>query len=199
MSLTPIDIKAARAALSSGKNPDIFVFDLDYTLWPFDCEKDMIGPFYSNSDGVYDYRVYDSRHQLVNTYRDVPDIMAVLYDANIPVAFLSRNPSHASLEQLLKTIPMQTMKGPMSLWYAMPDRKYFQAYSTMGAKRGKNLHFATLSKLTNVPFENMLFFDDLPENIHYARKQGTTSIELNLQCGLTWTSFFDGLTQWRAR
>jgi magnesium-dependent phosphatase 1 len=194
MSLTPIDIAAARAALASGKNPDIFVFDLDYTLWPFDCDKNVVGPFYRNQDGVY-----DSKQRQANPYIDVPDIMATLYDANIPVAFLSRNPSYASLEQLLKTIPMQTMKGPKSLWDAMPNRNYFQAYSTMGANRGKNLHFATLRRLTNVHFEHMLFFDDLPENIHYARKQGTTSIELNLQRGLTWSSFFDGLAQWRAR
>ena len=194
MSLTPIDIAAAQAALASGKNPDIFVFDLDYTLWPFDCDKNVVGPFYRNQDGVY-----DSKQRQANPYIDVPYIMATLYDANIPVAFLSRNPSYASLEQLLKTIPMQTANGPKSLWDAMPNRNYFQAYSTMGANRGKNLHFATLHRLTNVPFEHMLFFDDLPENIHYARKQGTTSIELNLQRGLTWSSFFDGLAQWRAR
>jgi magnesium-dependent phosphatase 1 len=185
---------APKDALVAGKNPDIFVFDLDYTIWPFDCDKDVIGPFYRNPQGVY-----DSSQHWANPYYDVPAIMATLYDAGIPVAFLSRNPSHASIEQLLKTIPMQTAKGTLSLWDAMPNRNYFHAFSTVGANKGKTLHFATLHRLTNVAFENMLFFDDLPQNIHYARKQGTTSVELDLRRGLNWMSFLQGLTLWRAR
>ena len=184
---------APEEALAAGKNPDIFVFDLDYTVWPFDCDKDVFAPFYRNPQGVY-----DSTQRWANPYRDVPDIMATLYDAGMKVAFLSRNPSDDSIEQLLRAIPMQTAKGTLSLWDAMPNRNYFHAYSS-GANKGKNLHFATLRKLTNVPFENMLFFDDLPQNIHYARKQGTTSVELDLRRGLSWMSFLKGLTLWRAR
>lgn len=181
-------------ALAIGKNPKIFVFDLDYTIWPFDCEKDVFAPFYRNPQGVF-----DSQQHWANPYYDVPAIISTLYNAGIPVAYLSRNPSHESVEQLLRAIVMPTLDGKRSLWDAMPNRNYFHAYSTLGANKGKNPHFAALRELTGVAFEDMLFFDDLPQNIYYARKQGTTSIVLNLRRGLTWKGFLDGLTLWRAR
>ena len=181
-------------ALAIGKNPDIIVFDLDYTIWPFDCDKDVFAPFYRNPQGVF-----DSRQRWANPYYDVPAIIAALYNAGIPVAYLSRNPAEESIEELLRAITMNTLDGKRSLWDAMPNRKYFHAYSTLAGNKGKDPHFASLRELTGVPFEKMLFFDDLPQNIHYARKQGTVSVELNLRRGLTWKSFLEGLGQWRAR
>jgi len=180
-------------ALAMGKNPSIFVFDLDYTIWPFDCDKDVFAPFYRNPHGVF-----DMRHRWANPFYDVPAIISTLYNAGIPVAYLSRNPSYESVEQLLRAITMNTHDGKRSLWDAMPSRDYFHAYSS-GTTNGKDLHFAALQNKTGVSFENMIFFDDHPHNIKYARLQGTTSIQLNLRCGLNWNVFLEGLSLWRAQ
>lgn len=182
------------AALKMGKNPALIVFDLDFTLWPFDCDKDVIAPYTRNEQGVI-----DSRGRWANPYVDVVGILGTLYHAKIPVAFASRNPSSESIKALLRTIPMPTNEGEKTLWDVLPNEDYFHAYSTLGANRGKDPHFAALKMVTGVEFSDMLFFDDLPQNIQYAREQGTTSVFLDQQRGLTWVAFLRGIAEWRAR
>jgi magnesium-dependent phosphatase 1 len=181
------------AALKMGKNPGLIVFDLDFTLWPFDCDKDVIAPYTRNEQGVM-----DSRGRWANPYVDVAGIIGTLYHAKIPIAFASRNPSSESIKALLRTIPMATNEGEKTLWDALPSEDYFHAYGTLGANRGKDPHFAALKKVTGLEFSDMLFFDDLPQNIQYARRQGTPSIYLDQRRGLTWVAFLEGIALWRA-
>jgi magnesium-dependent phosphatase 1 len=179
-------------ALKIGKNPKLIVFDLDFTLWPFDCDKDVISPYFRAVQGVV-----DSRYFPANPYPDVPSILATLYDNGIPVAYASRNPSSGSVKELLTTIPMMTSMGEKTLWDALPDRDYFHAYSTMGANKGKTMHFTALKRISGVEYSDMLFFDDLVQNIKYAEEQGTVAILLENRRGLTWGSFLQGLSHWR--
>ena len=181
-------------ALTMGKSPKLMVFDLDYTLWPFDCDKDVIAPFVRYPQGVI-----DSWGRWANPYVDVQGIIGTLYHVGIPVAYASRNPSRESVKQLLQAIPMKTTTGEKSLWDALPSEDYFHAYSTTGLNRGKDPHFAAIKKISGIEFSDMLFFDDLPQNIEYARIQGTTSVYLSHRRGLTWDAFLRGLTEWRSR
>ena len=185
---------ATLASLNSGPTPTLLVFDCDYTLYPYDCDKDRIAPFsYVAWSGMHD------RHwRPANPYQDVPAIFGAIADFGISVAFLSRNPSAEPLENLLRTLPCDS-KGeaaPKNLWATMPSSAYFHAYSSDRVGRGKDRHFRTLRAFSGIPFNMMLFFDDLPENIDAAAKQGTTSVRLGIQ-GLTLRAFIAGINGWR--
>lgn len=179
----------------NGRKPSIIVFDCDWTLYPYDCDKDRIAPFHTNYYGLVD--VWGQRSE---PYPDVPHILGAIVDAEIPVAFLSRNPSADALENLLRNIPLFSEKrGPLSLWDAMPSRDYFQAYSARSAGghgKGKDRHFAALRAATGIHFNYMVFFDDMKDNIEAAAAQGTTSVLLG-KPGLTWPAFIGGIAGWR--
>lgn len=180
---------------TTDNNPSLLVFDCDWTIWPFDCDKDVIAPFSrSPNGGVFDYYSRGS-----NPYLEVPAIFSAAVKAGIPVAFLSRNPSAGPVEALLRSIEIlpRPREEPMFLWDAMPSREYFHCYSTNGFGNGKDLHFANLKKATGIPFSEMLFFDDLPANIDASRAQGTVSVQV--KSGVNERSVAAGLIVWRER
>lgn len=189
----PIDVVAR---IFSGKNPDLLVFDCDFTIWPFDCDKNVISPFRAIPFGG----IMDRFGRPANPYRDVQLLFAGIVDAGIPVAFLSRNPSAVYIEELLRCIKIQTKtRGEMSLWDAMPSREYFHAYSSGGIGKGKDKHFAALQKACSIPFHKMIFFDDLPENILAAQAQGTTAVLVGAKRGLNIEAMDAGIDLWRSK
>ena len=180
----------------SGKNPSLLVFDCDFTIWPFDCDKHVISPFRASPFGG----IIDRFGRPANPYRDVQMLFAGIVDAGIPTAFLSRNPSAVYIEELLRCIKIQTKtRGEISLWDTMPSREYFHAYSRDGAGKGKDKHFAALQKVCGIPFHKMLFFDDLPENILAAQEQGTNSVLVGSRRGLNVEAMDAGIDMWRSK
>jgi hypothetical protein len=177
----------------NGYNPSIIVFDCDWTLYPYDCDKDRIAPFHRYETGD----IVDVWGSWAHPYPDVPRILGAIVDAEIPVAYLSRNPSSGGVENLLQTIPLySTRLGTKSLWDAMPSRAYFHAYSANGYGKGKDRHFAALYKETGIHPNRLLFFDDMRDNTEAASAQGTTSVLLG-KPGLTWAAFTAGIGWWR--
>jgi magnesium-dependent phosphatase 1 len=182
---------------SDGEKPDLIVFDCDYTLWPFDCHKNVEAPFWADGNTIRDryYRKSDP-------YKDVVSIIEGLVDANIPIAYASRNPSQYQIEQLLRTIPInpksESKKHIRTMWDVLPSRSFFHAYSSDGGSQGKAKHFQAIKEATGIPFSKMIFFDDLPENIQYARPLGITSVILEKKNGLTWRDINTGFNAWRS-
>jgi magnesium-dependent phosphatase-1 len=184
------------ARIFSDKNPSLLVFDCDFTIWPFDCDKDVFSPFRNIPFGG----IIDCFGRPANPFRDIQKIFAGIVDAGIPVAFLSRNPSAVYIEELLRCIMIYPKtKSPMSLWDAMPSREYFHAYSSGGVGKGKDKHFAALQKVCSIPFHKMLFFDDLPENILAAQAQGTTTVLVGVTRGLNVEAMDAGIDLWRSK
>jgi hypothetical protein len=179
--------------LFTGLNPAAIVFDCDYTLYPYDCDKDYLSPFTMTPSGLIDYY-----GRLCNPFPDISHMVGAIVDAGIPVAFLSRNPSAGPLENLLHTIPVYSKKGVKTLWEAMPSRDYFHAYSTGGFGKGKDKHFAALKALTGITQEQVIFFDDMPDNIQAATTKGATAILVG-KSGATWDALNAGITSWRAK
>jgi magnesium-dependent phosphatase 1 len=181
-----------------GPNPELVVFDLDWTLWQFDCDKHVIPPF---TKQIYFNTIYDRYGRPANPYTDVPAIISALVDANIPFAIASRNPSAGPIEQLLRLISIfpktQSKQHITNIWDALPSREYFHAYSSDGYGNGKDRHFKAINAVSGVPFNRMLFFDDLPENIKYASIQGTTSVLVSQKNGLNWSAMIGGITEYR--
>ena len=180
----------AVALLANGVNPGLAVFDLDWTIWPYDCGCEVLPPFRTMPWGIVDGRGYSA-----NPYKDVRGIMAALVDAGVPIAIASRNPDMAVLESLLRLITFECGRGTISIWDALPSPAYFRAHSSGGLK-GKANHFAALKEASGVDYDQMLFFDDLPENIYYAKKQGITSVSVAGR-GLTWWGLGDGLVAYK--
>jgi len=180
--------------IESGLNPKLVVLDLDFTVWPFDCDKHIRPPFIF--DGV---NARDKFGQLANPYYDVPYILKILIELNIPVAIASRNPSSEFCKSLLQTIRIPD--STLTLWDAIPSENLFHAYSSGGYGNGggKTKHFTNIQNFCNIAFSDMLFFDDNIENILVAQKSGVTSVHLSQAHGLTWGAFEAGLNGWRSR
>jgi len=178
--------------LATGSNPKLFVFDLDFTIWPYDCDKDVIAPFTPSLFGG----LIDKYGRPANTFSDVKSIIETLVDANIQIAYASRNRSVGPIEQLLRATTILTKTKPHinNLWSVLPNRNFFHAYSSNG--NGKTLHFTNIKSLCGVEFNDMLFFDDLFENIAHARALGTTSVHLGHR-GLTFEAITLGILRWR--
>jgi magnesium-dependent phosphatase-1 len=185
----------ALVLLQSGGCPTLMAFDLDYTIWPRDCDLNVRPPFFSYQD-----RVIDCFWRDASAYKDVADLLGAIVDSGIKVAFLSRNPSQWAVELLLRACPMNSRKlGPHAkLWDALTSRDYFHSYSSGGIGKGKDKHFAALFKLTAVDFKEIIFFDDLAENIEAANAQGSTGILVSKATGLDMSAFTQGLVQWRS-
>ena len=59
------------SGVRGGPNPPLLVFDLDYTIWPYDCDKDVLAPFSRAPHGGvldrYGRAVNDARVSYVGT------------------------------------------------------------------------------------------------------------------------------------
>jgi magnesium-dependent phosphatase 1 len=184
---------------TEGQNPSLFIFDCDYTIWPFDCNgsrsHDVLSPFYRYPDG----NVVDKFGRFANPYPNVPHILGALYDAGIPVAFASRNPSTGYVKELLQAIPLKSHQTGLSLWDCLRGREdLFHAYSS-GGSNNKLRHFTAIQSATGLNFTDMVFFDDGPINVTHAESIGIISILLKQVTGLTWDAIDDVVGRWRER
>lgn len=169
------------------KDMPLLVFDCDYTLWPFDCDKEVVAPFYCHEAGG----IIDRAWRPANPFQEVRAVFQYIVEHKMSFAIASRNPSAASIAQLLSCIMIPVDGGHKSIWSMLPAG-CFHAYSSNGA-RGKTNHFKRISQATGRPLSEMLFFDDMLENIQVASQQGITSVLLGQRTGLTMAAFMCGL------
>jgi hypothetical protein len=59
-------------------------------------------------------------------------------------------------------------------------------------------HFMAIQDASGIPFNDMVFFDDLPENVAHAHTIGVTSIIVGRR-GLTWDAMARGIDSWRQK
>jgi len=160
----------------------LIVFDCDYTLWPFDCDKDVVAPFYAHVAGG----IIDRSWRPANPFPEVREVFQYIAEHKMSFAIASRNPSASSIAQLLACIMIPVDGAHKSVW-SMLSPKCFHAYSSGGAK-AKTAHFARISQATGRPVSEMVFFDDLPENVQVASEQGATCVLVGKN-GLTMAAF----------
>jgi len=178
---------------ANGANPKLVVLDLDFTLWPFDCGSNSnMAPFRRSIGGI----IVDKFGRMSNPYKDVLGILSSLVNNDIPIAICSRNPDIHSIANLMSLMRFDCKKGNISLLDCLPNTNYIHAYSS-DKTGGKNKHFTALKAATGVDFNQMIFFDDLLENITFAVKMGITSVLVKE--GLTWEAIRVGVEAWRSR
>lgn len=139
--------------LTNPYSPDLFVFDLDYTLWPFWCDTHVVAPFTKHTaDDVtdkYGYRIH--------LYADVRTILTEIKSKGKLIAAASRTHAPPIARELLQLMEIDHLFD------------YKQIYP--GSKRK---HFAAISSESGIGYNQMVFYDDEPRNISEINKLGVT-------------------------
>eukprot|EP00462_Mataza_sp_D1_P026223 CAMPEP_0175145426 /NCGR_PEP_ID=MMETSP0087-20121206/14757_1 /TAXON_ID=136419 /ORGANISM="Unknown Unknown, Strain D1" /LENGTH=182 /DNA_ID=CAMNT_0016430157 /DNA_START=79 /DNA_END=627 /DNA_ORIENTATION=+ len=130
--------------------PEMFVFDVDFTLWPLWCDTHVSPPFRLCDKSK---QVVDSGNRKIQLYPEVPQILLSLANTGIKIGFASRTEEPKWMEKIAKLMHIGDNK---TLW-DMAD--YRQIYP--GSKIS---HFKELSKQSGIPCDKMVFFDDEVRN-----------------------------------
>ncbi|KAM9066274.1 magnesium-dependent phosphatase 1 [Sarcophilus harrisii] len=143
--------------------PQLAVFDLDYTLWPFWVDTHVEPPFHRNRDGS----VRDCNNQIITLYPEVPDVLERLHGQGVTIAAASRTGEIHGANQLLQLFDLD---------------KYF-AYKEI-YPGCKITHFERLQQKSGIPYSKMIFFDDEKRNIIDVSKLGVTCIHVQSEMNL---------------
>ncbi|MCX7987756.1 MAG: magnesium-dependent phosphatase-1 [Bacteroidales bacterium] len=144
-------------------NKQLFVFDLDFTLWDAGglwC--DCTNPPYRRVNGY----ITDSLNRKITLYPDVLEIITLLKKHNRQLAVASRTEEPEWAKELLDLFEIRHYFDFEEIF---PDRKIF--------------HLQNIHKKSRVPFDKMVFFDDEYRNISDVEQLGVTAIEV--QNGIT--------------
>jgi len=133
---------------------ELFVFDLDFTIWDAggtwcDCTT----PPYRRVNGY----VEDGFGREIRLYEDVPEILRILKENNIPVAVASRTHAPGVANELLELFKIDRFFD------------WFEIYP--GSKLG---HFSKIQRNSGISYNNMVFFDDEMRNIREISGLGVT-------------------------
>lgn len=156
-------------------NPQLIVFDLDYTLWDCggtwcDC---LTPPFIQTEAGPQ-----DRFGRIVTLYDDVMEILDWCDSNDITMALASRTGEPGWARELLEML-------------GVSDRfEYNEIFPST-----KVIHFRNLNKNSGIGYEHMLFFDDEMRNIHEVGAMGVESVFV--EYGLNFQLFEKGLNNWR--
>ncbi|XP_062500659.1 magnesium-dependent phosphatase 1-like isoform X2 [Corticium candelabrum] len=133
--------------------PELIVFDLDYTLWPFWVDTHVSPPFKSDGKGG----AYDRNNYHIELYPDVRDLLNELAEKEIKLAAASRTEAPAAAHDLLKELNMDN---------------YFHYKEIYPGS--KTAHFKRFRAMSGVRYIDMLFFDDEQRNITDISRLGVT-------------------------
>ncbi|XP_029436480.1 magnesium-dependent phosphatase 1-like [Rhinatrema bivittatum] len=137
------------------RKPELVVFDLDYTLWPFWVDTHVDPPFRKTSDGM----VVDQTGRRIRLYEDVPEVLEELRKQGILMAAASRTGEVKGANQLLKLFNL--------------DRYFSHKEIYPGCKVN---HFQRIQQRSRIPYQKMVFFDDERRNIADVGRLGVTCI-----------------------
>jgi magnesium-dependent phosphatase 1 len=159
------------------KNPKCIVFDLDYTLWPFILDSNVLPPFrYDSSKNT----ILDYQNKKINLYQDVDEIVRQLGSFELHLAIASRSTMKEYAIQLLDMFDLTN---------------YFQSiqiYSGPKLKHMQNIR-ADLNR-QQLSYNEILFFDDNKSNLELTENRlGVIGHQVRRHYGLNYKELFDGL------
>jgi len=144
--------------MASEDKPKLFVFDLDYTLWPFYCDCSS-PPFSKRAVNNDTEGVIDSRGRPVKLFPDTKDILHQLHKDGHTIGIASRTSATAEAESLLELFDLNQYIT------------YKQIYPGC-----KITHFEKLCADSGLSHEDMIFFDDEERNIIDLTPKGVTCV-----------------------
>lgn len=160
--------KAAAALAEVNELPELVVFDLDYTLWPFWCE------------------MYTTRDQ-PKLFPEARSVLEALKDKGVAMALASRTPTPEVARAFLKKLDLAS--GMFVSQQLIPAANGFDHNSAQKDVR----HFPAIQKETGIPYSKMLFYDDEDRNVHRVSKLGVTSILVSTREGVSVKTLREGL------
>ncbi|CAL3967163.1 hypothetical protein PZA11_003557 [Diplocarpon coronariae] len=153
---TPADASSATppSSFSEGVLPKLFVFDLDYTLWPFWVDTHVAPPLKASPTHE---SVRDRSGESFAFYHEVPSILSSLQSSGIQVAAASRTSAPELGREMLRLLHVADAEGT--------KKKAIEFFDHLEIYPGSKItHFKQLQKATGLKYEDMLFFDDESRN-----------------------------------
>jgi magnesium-dependent phosphatase 1 len=163
--------------------PKCIIFDLDYTLWPFILDSNVLPPFKRDSKTNL---ILDYNKKNIHLYSDVYDIITQLKKLNICLAIASRSTMQNQAIQLLEMFKILHFFDSI------------QIYSGTKLKHVKNIQQELNKKagvLTN--FDQMMFFDDNRSNLECVGKLGVKGHQVKRHYGLNFQELFEAITKYK--
>jgi len=129
--------------------PDVVVFDVDFTLWPYWCDTHLRPPFRLGASG----QLRDGSGKPIALYPEAAAVLLELRAAGVQLALASRTDE----PRWLQDIAQQLAIAPgLSLWDAADFREIYPS--------SKIKHFQAIAAASGAPPSRMLFFDDESRN-----------------------------------
>ncbi|RIA84935.1 magnesium-dependent phosphatase-1 [Glomus cerebriforme] len=160
--------------------PSLFVFDIDYTLWPLWIDT-YSGPTFE-ADPSKPYCAKDKYGNLIRLYSDVPKILRLI--KNCPqtyIAVASRTHEPEWARKVLSIMPFPENEDEYSVKLPVTNKSSKVVnYSTLADvidydeiyPGSKINHFSSLHATTGIPYNEMIFFDDEMRNREVDKKLG---------------------------
>ncbi|KAI3391948.1 hypothetical protein diail_6594 [Diaporthe ilicicola] len=194
-----------------GPLPKLFVFDLDYTLWPFWVDTHVSGSSLKPVAGSNNTAVADRAGEHYSFYADVPSVLHALPQLGIRVGVASRTCAPDLAREMLKLLYVHPPPAPPQDEGSSGSSKKKSSSSGGGKTRkaidlfdagleiypsSKLRHMEALHKRTGLPYDEFLFFDD------ESRNRDTESLGVTMclvRDGVTWAEVARGVAEWRRR
>ena len=172
--------------------PECIVFDLDYTLWPYFCDAEIIPPFRKKviiENNEEKLVIVDHRNKIVGHYQDITKIVKTLKET-----CFSQMKSKHYLAIASKATTRDIAVELMELFGWVNYFDSIQVFSGIKTKHMKNI--ANELKLKN--FNQILFFDDNKTNIVQTEALGVVGHQVRRRYGLNISEFIQGLNKYDA-
>ncbi|UZJ55280.1 hypothetical protein CBS101457_004600 [Exobasidium rhododendri] len=185
--------------------PKLVAFDLDYTVWPLWVDTHVDTPIKRKGDSLN--KVVDRNGTTMSLFPHVPSILFFLQSQEVIIAAASRTSAPTAARQALQGLVLMDDSLPPTLHSSTRQSQVIQSRTPVKAMSlftqqeiypgSKLTHFKSLHAKTNVPYEEMLFFDDEHRNAEV----GKLGVHFQLvgHQGTDLATFERGIREWRAK
>ncbi|EEQ85026.1 hypothetical protein RJZ56_005313 [Blastomyces dermatitidis] len=175
--------------------PKLFVFDLDYTLWPFWVDTHVSPPLKAKDNNS---RCVDRWGESFAFYPAVSSILHACRSRSIPLGLASRTHAPDLARDMLKTlyiIPSFSDNPAAANNRSVRALDFFDYIQIFPGDKAQ--HFTRIQQASGIRYEDMLFFDDEARNRNVQTELGVSFCLV--RDGMTREEVDRGVWDWRKR